>query len=206
MGTELAYGHWGTMIFNTIIWTGAGYLLIRPERALEHLAFAGFALFQAVTYAEAYGYPFTLSLLAGQMARYGAADQLGWRAGDLWRVLFEGTARGEGYDWFHILAGILMFGGLIVLYLSRRSLEAARDSGVPATTGPYGWVRHPQYMALFAIMLGNLVQSPSLFTLVLFPVLVYGYNRMARSEEQAVTERFGQAYALYCQRTPRFLR
>ena len=143
---------------------------------------------------------------ADQLARYAGADHLGWRAGDLCRVLFETAGRAGAFDWFHIIAGVLIFGGLIVLFLSRKALDAALQSGVPATTGPYRWVRHPQYLALYSIMLGNLVQSPALLTLLLFPVLIYLYAGLARREEQELLARFGPAYQIYCKRTPRFLR
>ncbi|MGQ0592958.1 MAG: methyltransferase family protein [Gammaproteobacteria bacterium] len=206
IGSELAYGHWGTVAFNTIIWSAAAYLLIRPERPLEHVGIALFGLSLLVTYAESYGYPFTLSLFAGQLASYAGADHLGWRAGDLWRVLFETSGREGAFDWFHIIAGVLIFGGLIVLFLSRKALEAALASGVPATGGPYRWVRHPQYLALYSIMLGNLVQSPALLTLLLFPVLIYLYAGLARREEQELLARFGPIYEIYCGRTPRFMR
>ena len=206
MGTELAYGHWGTVAFNTIIWIAAAYLLIRPERRVEYANIALFGLFLLVTHVESYGYPFTLSLFADQLARYAGADHLGWRAGDLWRVLLETSDRAGAFDWFHIIAGVLIFGGLIVLFLSRKALEAALQSGVPATAGPYRWVRHPQYLALYSIMLGNLVQSPALLTLLLFPVLIYLYAGLARREEQELLARFGPAYKIYCKRTPRFLR
>lgn len=206
IGSELAYGHWGTVAFNTLIWVAAAYLLIRPEKRVEQLNLALFAAFLLVNFVESYGYPYTLSLLADRVARYPGADHLGWRAGDLWRVLFE-TGPGEGaFDWFHIIAGILVFGGLIVLFVGHRTLEASLQSGVPATTGPYRWVRHPQYLALHAIMLGNLVQSPTLVTLLLFPALIYLYYRLAVREEQETRARFGPAYESYCERTPRFLR
>ncbi len=206
IGSELAYGHWGTVAFQTIIWCAAAYLLIRPARRVEYANLALFGLFLLVNFVESYGYPFTLLLVTDRVARYGAADHLGWRAGDLWRVLFEGKGGGGAFDWYHIVAGILVFGGLIVLYLARRTLDASLASGVPATTGPYAWIRHPQYLALYAIMLGNLVQSPTVLTLLLFPVLIYLYNRLAAREEEEVRARFGTAYENYCGRTPRFLR
>ena len=139
-----------------------------------------------MTHVESYGYPFTLSLFADELARYAGADHLGWRAGDLWRVLFETAGREGAFDWFHIIAGVLIFGGLIVLFLSRKTLEAALQSGVPATAGPYRWVRHPQYLALYSIMLGNLVQSPAILTLLLVPVLT-SYAVLARLEQELLT-------------------
>ncbi len=55
------------------------------------------------------------------------------------------------------------------------------------------------------IMLGFLVQWPTLLTLLMFPVLLYMYVRLARREEREVEARFGKAYRSYAARTPAFL-
>jgi hypothetical protein len=158
------------------LWIAAAHLLIRPERPVEYASIALYGLFLLVTYVESYGYPFTLSIFADQLARYPSADHLGWRAGDLWRVLFE-TPGGEGaFDWFHIIAEVLIFEGLIALFLSRKTLEAALASGVPATAGPYHWVRHPLPGALLDHA-GDLVQSPAILYLLLFPILNLSLRR-----------------------------
>lgn len=43
-------------------------------------------------------------------------------------------------------------------------------------------MRHPQYDGLLLIMIGFLLQWPTIPTLVMFPVLVWVYTRLARSE------------------------
>jgi methanethiol S-methyltransferase len=53
-------------------------------------------------------------------------------------------------------------------------------------------------------MLGFLVQWPTLLTLVMFPVLVLRYGRLARREEQEALAQFGAAFAAYAVRTPAF--
>lgn len=105
----------------------------------------------------------------------------------------------------HLGGGVLIFGGLGVLYYAWKALMAARASGVPAATGPYAPVRHPQYLALAAMMLGFVVQGPTLLTLILLPGLVYAYLRLARREESETLVEFGPAYATYMRRTPRFV-
>ena len=73
-----------------------------------------------------------------------------------------------------------------------------------ATTGPYGRVRHPQYVGFVLIMLGFLFQWPTLLTLIMFPILVRVYTRLARREEREVLEDFGDVYARYAEATPGF--
>jgi protein-S-isoprenylcysteine O-methyltransferase Ste14 len=53
-------------------------------------------------------------------------------------------------------------------------------------------------------MLGFLFQWPTLLTLVMFPILVVMYVRLARREEREVLKEFGEVYARYAARTPAF--
>jgi protein-S-isoprenylcysteine O-methyltransferase Ste14 len=55
------------------------------------------------------------------------------------------------------------------------------------------------------IMLGFLLQWPTLVTLVMFPILVTMYARLARHEEQEVEREFGEQYRRYAAATPRFV-
>jgi protein-S-isoprenylcysteine O-methyltransferase Ste14 len=86
-----------------------------------------------------------------------------------------------------------------------RVLHEAQRAHQLATSGPYAWVRHPQYVAFVLIMLGFLIQWPTLLTLVMFPLLVWLYARLARAEEREVAREFGKAYANYAAVTPRFI-
>ncbi len=82
--------------------------------------------------------------------------------------------------------------------------EAQRHHRV-ATTGLYARMRHPQYVAFVVIMFGFLLQWPTLITLVMFPILVWVYGRLAKSEERDMVAAFGSEYAQYRQRTPAFI-
>jgi protein-S-isoprenylcysteine O-methyltransferase Ste14 len=66
-------------------------------------------------------------------------------------------------------------------------------------------VRHPQYVAFILIMLGFLLQWPTVLTLAMFPILVRMYVRLARREEREVCAEFGEAYARYAATTPAFV-
>ena len=73
-----------------------------------------------------------------------------------------------------------------------------------ATAGLYAYLRHPQYVGFIVIMLGFLIQWPTIITLVMFPILVFMYVRLARREEREALAEFGEAYATYAARTPAF--
>jgi protein-S-isoprenylcysteine O-methyltransferase Ste14 len=72
------------------------------------------------------------------------------------------------------------------------------------TDGIYGYIRHPQYVGLFLIMLGWLLHWPTLLTLIIFPILVGVYYWLAIREENGLEEAYPDEYAEYKARTPRF--
>jgi protein-S-isoprenylcysteine O-methyltransferase Ste14 len=104
----------------------------------------------------------------------------------------------------HLLSNGLIFGGFILLASAWQVLYEAQRERKLATNGPYGYVRHPQYMGFILIMLGFLFQWPTLLTLVMFPILVVMYVRLTRREEREVMKEFGEAYARYAANTPGF--
>jgi protein-S-isoprenylcysteine O-methyltransferase Ste14 len=69
-------------------------------------------------------------------------------------------------------------------------------------SGPYRWIRHPNYTALLLVALGTAVSLASAWALaatliVWLPILGL---RVAR-EEESLRARFGDPYAKYCRRT-----
>ena len=104
----------------------------------------------------------------------------------------------------YLLSNILIFGGLIILAAAWQVLYRAQRSHTLAVTGPYGVIRHPQYVAFIVIMLGFLLQWPTILTLVMFPILVVMYVRLAHHEERDAAAEFGEQYAAYAARTPGF--
>lgn len=66
-----------------------------------------------------------------------------------------------------------------------------------AATGPYARVRHPQYIAFILSLFGFLLQWPTMLALVMFPILVFMYVRLARREEHDSRDEFGDVYARY---------
>lgn len=99
----------------------------------------------------------------------------------------------------------MVLGGLILLAASWKVLYRARRNFEIARTGPYARIRHPQYAAFIIIMLGFLIQWPTLPTLALFPILVWVYQRLARREEKEALAEFGELYARHTENMPRFI-
>ena len=57
-------------------------------------------------------------------------------------------------------------------------------NGKMTTDGIYGLVRHPQYAGIFLAILGQLVHWPTIPTLLLSPLIVWLYVRLAKREER----------------------
>jgi len=104
----------------------------------------------------------------------------------------------------HILSSVLIGGGFILLAAAWRVLYAAQRQHTLAVAGPYAHIRHPQYAGFLLILLGFLVQWPTLLTLLMFPILVTMYVRLARREACEVLAEFGETYARYAAITPAF--
>jgi protein-S-isoprenylcysteine O-methyltransferase Ste14 len=105
----------------------------------------------------------------------------------------------------HVLSYLLIGGGFWILSAAWPILHQAQREGRLATSGPYARVRHPQYVGFILIMLGFLFQWPTLLTLVMLPVLVWMYVRLARREEGDALAQFGDEYVRYAARIPGFV-
>jgi protein-S-isoprenylcysteine O-methyltransferase Ste14 len=135
--------------------------------------------------------------------RYPGLDPFSHDAGHLWNTLL-GWKINRHFDPLHILSNILIFGGFILLSAAWKVLYEAQKTHTLATTGPYAYVRHPQYDSFILIMLGFLFQWPTLITLIMFPILVTMYVKLARREEREVLAEFGETYRRYMITTPAF--
>jgi len=87
----------------------------------------------------------------------------------------------------------------VLISASWRVLYEAQQQGRLATSGPYAYVRHPQYVGFVLVMAGFLVQWPTLLTLAMFPILVGMYVRLSFTEEREARREFYEAYDRYAQ-------
>ncbi len=73
------------------------------------------------------------------------------------------------------------------------------------TWGIYRCLRHPQYLGLLLIVVGFNIQWPTLPTVMMAPVLVAMYVRLARREDEELATAFGDEFLRYATRTPAFV-
>jgi protein-S-isoprenylcysteine O-methyltransferase Ste14 len=205
MTDEPAYGLWSLVVINSLVFIIFAFSFSKPQTARDWRSFSAFSAFVVALFVEMYGFPLTIYLISGWlMGRYPGVDFFSHDAGHLWNTLF-GWKVNPHFDPLHVLSNILILGGFILLSAAWKILYEAQRSRTLAVTGPYAYVRHPQYDGFILIMLGFLLQWPTLVTLIMFPILVTMYVRLARREEREVLSEFGEEYWRYAARTPAFL-
>ena len=103
---------------------------------------------------------------------------------------------------FGMIAGTWMtLAGILLVISGWRKIH--KSQGL-VTDGIYRYIRHPQYTGLFLIMSGWLLHWPTLLTLIIFPILILVYYRLALNEETALAKNFGDAFKIYRKQTPAF--
>lgn len=203
--TAPAYGLWSLVIVNSAIFILFAFSFFKPKTRRDWRSFGAFSAFLVALFTEMYGFPLTIYFLSGWLQnRYPEVDWLSHDAGHLLEMLF-GWKANPHFGPFHVLSMVFIGGGFWLLAAAWRVLYAAQQSHTLAESGPYARMRHPQYVAFVLIMFGFLLQWPTILTLLMFPVLVYMYVRLARREEVEVGKAFGEGYARYAARTPAFV-
>ena len=199
-----AYGLWSLVVINSLVFIIFAFSFTKPRTARDWRSFGAFSAFIVALFAEMYGFPLTIYFLSGWLASwFPEIDFLAHDSGHLLEVMF-GWRANPHFGPFHVLSNVLIFGGFWLLWAAWKVLYAAQTEHRLATTGPYAKVRHPQYAAFVLIMLGFLLQWPTLITLAMFPILVYMYVRLAQREEREVATEWGDEYLRYSARTPAF--
>lgn len=205
MTNESAYGLWALVIINSLVFIIFAFSFFRPRTKRDWRSFGAFSAFIVALFVEMYGFPLTIYLLSGWLLRrFPNLDLFSHEAGHLWNTLL-GWEIDPHFDPLHILSNVFIFGGFILIASAWRVLYEAQKTHTLATTGPYAYIRHPQYAGFILIMFGFLLQWPTLVTVIMFPVLVTIYVKLARREEREVLGEFGDDYRRYSHRTPAFI-
>ncbi len=200
-----AYGLWSLVIINSLVFIVFAFSFVKPRSARDWRSFGAFSAFLVALFTEMYGFPLTIYLLSGWLtSQFPSVDWLVHDSGHLLEMLF-GWRGNPHFGPFHLLSTGFIIAGFWLLSAAWKALYAAQRSHSLATTGPYAYIRHPQYAGFVLIMLGFLLQWPTVLTVLMFPVLVVMYARLARREERDALAEFGDAYGEYMREVPAFI-
>ncbi|MHA2233153.1 MAG: methyltransferase family protein [Candidatus Hodarchaeales archaeon] len=191
------YGHWGTVIVWIVIF--GLFLLFIPfnQKSQRRPASTYFAFITALAI-EMFGIPLSLFIIA-------------WAFGVM---LPEGVLWGHtlqqyfGY-WGMYLGFLMNLIGGVFIYLGWKEIyrhywSKEEGTGELVSHGIYKYVRHPQYTGFFLITLGLIIHWATLILLIMWPILIISYYRLAKKEEKWMEEQFGEEYLEYKQKTPMF--
>ena len=202
--SDSGYGLWPLVVINTAVILIFAASFFHPRSGRDWRAFGVFSAFIVALFTEMYGVPLTIYLLSSSLGSSFLGLDLTHNGGHLWAEL-SGWGGDPHLSPFHLASYVLIIGGFWLMAAAWRVLYAAQRRGELAVSGPYAHLRHPQYLGFILIMIGFLLQWPTIPTLVLFPVLLVVYRRLAIAEEGEVRSRHGADWDAYAQQTPRFL-
>jgi len=138
---------------------------------------------------------------------YGKGEK---RAGKIWPLLLLVIAVYSvflplrlGTMWFYTGLGICILAAIGNVMIPVANARTAPDS--PFTKGPYCFSRHPHYLNQFLILLGMGVACASWLLFLATSVFIALIRLVAIPEERFCLEKYGELYAKYSRRTPRWI-
>ena len=191
---------WGGAAISIVVVSWFFYRYVVPKSWREWTRAGIVQAFVIAFYAEMYGFPVTIYLLA-RLFNLDVAGNF-WD-GNLWIYL---TGAQEAMLVSMFIGYAIVFFGITLVVAGWREVYRANKQGRLATGGPYALVRHPQYTGFFLALFGEgVVHWPTVFSLAAFPLVVIAYVLLARKEERQMIEEFGDEYREYQRRVPMFL-
>ena len=141
-----AYGLWPLVFINAAIFIMFAFSFTKPRTARDWRSFGAFSAFLVALFTEMYGFPLTIYLLSGWLAsNYSGLDLLSHNSGHLLQTLL-GWKGDPHLSPLHWLSDLLIGGGFILIGSAWDVLYKAQRAQQVATTGPYAYLRHPQYV------------------------------------------------------------
>ncbi|UOF92287.1 isoprenylcysteine carboxylmethyltransferase family protein [Fodinisporobacter ferrooxydans] len=199
---QYEYGLWTAVLFNIVIFTVFAYTAFKPQTKRDWRTLGVFTAFLVALFSEMFGFPLTIYILTSILGkRYPVLDPFSHANGHLWVALAGGSP--IVFNILHPLSNLLILSGLIIISIGWRRIHSGNGQFV--TSGIYRFMRHPQYSGFALMIVGFLVQWPTIITLLMAPMLLVMYTKLAKKEEKVMIDTFGDEYIQYMKKVPRFV-
>jgi methanethiol S-methyltransferase len=191
VNARIGYDNWWLVAFYVALLGAFLFGILRPRGRAEWRS-AGMAQGWVIAlYAEMYGLPLTMYLVAWLTGKSEyATDHF---RGHAWAFLFGWGDTGAIV--LDVVGQLLIVAGVVLALVGWRQIY--RGQGRLVKSGLYRRIRHPQYTGFFLFLLGSIVNWPTLITVLMLPVLLVVYYRLAKVEEADALVRFGEEYRRY---------
>ena len=202
--TSPAYGLWPLVIINSLLFIMFAFSFSKPQSKRDWRSFGAFSAFIIALFTEMYGFPLTIYFLAPWLqSRFPGMNLYTHDMGHIWYSVL-GLQGDPHWNPIHIASQVFILGGFWIVSSAWSILLRAQKNKTLAVDGPYRIIRHPQYAGFILVMFGFLLQWPTIITLVMFPILVVMYTRLALHEEADVRAEMPTEYEVYAKTVPRF--
>ncbi len=198
------YGNWTYVALAAAIFSGFTIGLLRPRRKKDWKGAGILQAFFISLFAEMFGFPLTI-FLGSSLFDY-SYKKFGLLESHLWAYLLSRTGLMNLNSAVEMVMWIsIIFIGIAIILISWGWFQIYRSKGKLVTNGIYHIIRHPQYLGLILIVIGFVIQWPTLPTIIMAPVLIFMYFRLARIEERELEQEFGEFYKKYLKKVPAFI-
>jgi len=194
------YGNWFLVVISVVLFLFFLKSVFRPRTKTDWQTYKIFSAFIVALFAEMYGFPLTIYLLTSWFGNKFFNIDFSHDSGHILNKILN-IGGDPHFNWLHMLNNGLIVGGLILIASAWEVLYKAQKKNILAVTGAYRYLRHPQYLGFIFIIVGFLLQWPTIITLIMAPILIIRYFILAKQEEKEMENKFSKTYLVYKKRT-----